>query len=283
MTKLCSLINRHSNKVVLIIFLSLMLQGNLLFAQSPLKGYLREGIANNEGMRQHTILLDKKIYALKEAKSLLFPSLSAGTSYTKSEGGRTIDLAIGDMLNPVYSTLNQLTNSQSFPKIENMSVQLNPDNYYDARIRLSMPLFNAEIYYNQKIKSKMISIQEVENLIYKRELIKEIKIAYYQYCQAAKAVSIRENGVILAKENFRINQSLYQNGKVNHTSVSRSENEIIKTEDALYSSKQTLKNSQAYFNFLLNKSFDSEIIIDDEIDRAVYVCMYISNPNVPQR
>ncbi len=62
-----------------------------------------------------------------------------------------------------------------FLLLENMAIQLNPDNYYDAKIRLDMPVFNAELLYNRKIKRTTADMQETEILLYKRELVKEIK------------------------------------------------------------------------------------------------------------
>jgi len=38
-----------------------------------------------------------------------------GASYTKADGGRTIDLPLGDLLNPVYQSLNQLMGQQNSP------------------------------------------------------------------------------------------------------------------------------------------------------------------------
>ena len=63
---------------------------------------------------------------------------------------------------------------------------------------------------------------------------KEIKKAYYQYCQSSKTVEIRENAVKVAGESFRINQSLLKNGKTNNNTVLRSENEVTRAEAALF-------------------------------------------------
>lgn len=243
--------------------LFILLGTHSLSGQTQLEGYLKEGIDHNESIKQQSFLLKKNIYALNEARALFFPSLSLEANYLSADGGRTIDLPIGDFLNPIYSTLNQMTSSNQFPQVNNISEPLNPDNYYDAKIRLSLPIINSEIYYNHKMQQSVYSMQELEIQIYKRELIKNIKIAYYQFCRESKAIQIRENGVKLANEGLRINESMYKNGMVNKSSVLRAENEVSKNEESLFSAQQSLKNSQAYFNFLLNKPFDSHIQISD--------------------
>lgn len=233
-----------------------------LYAQGQLDAYIHEGLENNESIRQQKFALQKSLYALKEARSLFFPTLSAGMSYNLSDGGRTISIPVGDMLNPIYNTLNQLSGSDNFPQIDNMEVQLNPNNYYDARLRFSLPIVDAEIYYNKEIKRHSVQLEEIELRLYKRELVKEIKVAYYQYAQAKAGVEIYENALKLVDENLRINRSLARNGRANHTTVLRSENEVTKAESMLTSALITMQNSAAYFNFLLNKPLDSDIICD---------------------
>lgn len=233
-----------------------------LWAQNKLEIYIREGLENNESIRQQKFALQKSLYALREAKSLFFPVLTAGASYNLSDGGRTISIPVGDMLNPVYSTLNQLTGRQDFPQVGNMEEQLNPNNYYDARLRFSLPIIDAEIYYNKQIKKHSVQLEEIELRLFKRELVKEIKIAYFQFAQAKGAVEIYRNALSLAEENLRMNRSLYQNEKINHTTVLRSINEVTRAETMLASSLVTQQNSAAYFNFLLNKPLDNEVVCD---------------------
>jgi outer membrane protein TolC len=114
--------------------------------ESMLENYIREAFKNNQGLQGQQLQLEKSMYALKEARALFLPNISFGASYSKADGGRTIDLPIGDLFNPVYKSLNQLTNSSSFPALQNQSILLNPDNYYDARFRTTLSLINSEIY-----------------------------------------------------------------------------------------------------------------------------------------
>ena len=126
------------------ILLFLMLSQNS-FAQEKLDNYIKSGLENSEVIKQQNIQLNKNLYALKEAKSLFFPNVAFNSTYTLADGGRTIDFPIGDLLNPVYSSLNQLTNSNSFPQLQNQSILLNPNNFLDAKIHTTLPIINAEI------------------------------------------------------------------------------------------------------------------------------------------
>ena len=135
--------------------LPMLLSPFLLPAQSAiLENYIQEGIKNNLALQQQEFSLQQSIHALKEARGLFLPTLNLLADYTYSEGGRSIEVPVGDLLNPVYSTLNQLTNSTAFPQVENTSEQFLPNDYHTTRLQAAMPLINAEVYYNQKIKKE---------------------------------------------------------------------------------------------------------------------------------
>jgi len=226
-------------------------------AQDMLQQYVSEALKNNLGIQNQNFAFQKSIYALKEAKGLFLPDVNFNTQYLASGGGRKIEIPVGDLLNPVYSSLNNLTGTGNFPQIENVSQTFNPNNYYDAKVHTSMPLYNAEIIYNSRIKKEQISLQQAQMIVYKRELIKNVKVAYYGYQQSLKAVKVLESGVVLAQENLKINQSMVKNGKAIRTVVSRAQNELTGLVSQLEDARLQSTNAAAYFNFLLNKPLNS--------------------------
>ena len=88
-----------------------------LGAQPALDGYISEALKNNNALKRQQFELDRSLLALKEARTLFLPSVTLLGDYTRAAGGRTIDLPIGDLLNPVYNTLNQLTQPHNFPNV----------------------------------------------------------------------------------------------------------------------------------------------------------------------
>jgi len=241
--------------------LLLLLVGNA-YAQTHLEQYIRTGLSSNETIRQQQFLLDKSLWALKEAKSLFLPNVEFNGAYTLAGGGRTVDIPVGDLMNPVYKTLNQLTGTDNFPQVQNQSVLLNPNNFYDVKLHTTYPVINAEIAYNKKIRSQQYDLQKIETDIYKRELVKEIKIAYYNYLQATTAIGIYENALALVKENERINTSLFNNQKVNRTAVVRRNNEVTKITAQLNTAIKNRDNARDFFNFLINQPLTTPILID---------------------
>ncbi len=224
--------------------------------------YIQYAFEHNLSMQQKQFDLEKSLHALKEARGYYLPNISLNAMYTLAKGGRTIDLPVGDMLNPVYNTLNRLTASQNFPQIENQSVQFNPNNFYDVKLRTSMPLVNFEIGYNKSIKRESISYQQATVNVYKRALVKDIKTAYYHYIQATDALKIYESALVLVQENVRVNQSLLKNGVRNATALTRAQAEQEKAEAMIIEQQNRVINAKAYFNFLLNRPLDEDIITD---------------------
>jgi outer membrane protein TolC len=246
-------------------FLLLLLCAGSTYAQTHLEQYIRTGLINNETIRQQQFLLDKSLWALKEAKSLFLPNVEFNGTYTLAGGGRTVDIPVGDLMNPVYKTLNQLTGTNNFPQVQNQSVLLNPNNFYDVKLHTTYPIINAEIAYNKKIKNQQYDLQKIETDIYKRELVKEIKVAYYNYLQATTAIGIYENALALVKENERINTSLFNNQKVNRTAVVRSNNEVTKITAQRNTAMINRDNAGYLFNFLINQPLNTPILIDSLI------------------
>ena len=233
-----------------------------LFSQTWLQKYIDEGLENNIVMKQKNIGLEKSLMALKEARSWFYPSAALTGDYTWAEGGRTIPFPIGDLLNPIYSTLNQLTNSQTFPQVENMEIQLMPKNFYDARIRVAYPVISPERHYNYKIKKEEIRMAEYEIETYRQELIRDIETAYYNYCLAVDARKILESALGLVNKNLQVNESLVKNGKGLHANVLRAESEAEQIKSRLRESENLRLNARSWFNFLLNKPLTDTVIYE---------------------
>ena len=242
----------------------------IIFNEHGLKGqditrnYIDQAIENNLVLKEKKISLEKGLTALKEAKSLFLPVTSFEAQYMVSDGGRTIDIPVGSLMNPVYKTLNQLTTSEKFPEIGNVSEQLNPNNFYDVRIKTIMPIINPDLRINREIRKQEISIQQYEIDIYKRELVKEVKSAYYNYLTATRAIGIYKSALDVVNQNLKLNQSLLQNGKGLPAYVSRAESEVNKVEVQLQNVMNDQKNARSYFNFLLNKPLHEEIVSSPE-------------------
>ncbi len=238
-------------------------------AQSPVDGYINEGLKNNIILKQKNIGIENALTALKEAKGLFLPTVNFNSSYLSGEGGRFFSFPVGDLINPVYTTLNQLTGTNNFPQLENIKSNLNPNNYYDAHVRTNISLVNTDIHYNLNIQKQQITLSEKEVALYKRELVKNIKTAYYNYLMAESSLAIYENAVALVNKNLKVNQSLNKNGSGLYANVNRAQAEVEIVKSQVVNAKNQVKNAQYYFNFLLNKGLEENILTTADIDKEL--------------
>ena len=246
------------------ILLSGIINGTAQTNSSQLDNYIDTAMIQNQGLKEQQFNLDKAIYALKEAKAMFLPTVGLSENFTKSAGGRVINVPFGNMLNPVYTTLNQLTNSTKFPQIANQTFNLNPALYYDTKVRTSLSLINSEIWYNKEIKKQLITSQQAAVNVYKRELVKDIKIAYYRYYQSLQSIATYQSSAQLIKENIRENESMLKNGLRNVTALLRAQTEQQKTNALIIQASHSTRNAKSYFNFLLNRSLQDTILVDNE-------------------
>lgn len=233
--------------------------------QAILDEYIRSGLENNLVLQQKNVSLKQAEQSLQIARSYFVPSVTLLGDYTSGHGGRSIQLPIGDLLNPVYASLNQLTQSDEFPQVQNVEQNFFPKNFYDARLRTSVPIINTDLYVNQKIQNQQVVLKEYEVDIYRRQLVRDLKTSYYNYLSSLAAVKIYESAVDLVGRNHEINQSLLKNGKSLPANVLRSASELERVKAELNSARAAVTNSQKYFNFLLNRDLDSDIKMDTNL------------------
>lgn len=237
----------------------------LLYGQEVLNDYVRYGIENNLSLQQKQSGYQKSIEALKEARGLFYPNISFIARYSVAQGGRLIDFPIGDLLNPVYTTLNTLTSSNKFSMVENQQIMFMRPLEQETKIRMVQPVLNKDIYYNSLIKKELSVFDENDFEQYKRELVAEIKKSYYNVVMSESVLSMLLNTRKLLQENVRVNKRLVENDKITLDYLYRSETELSKFEQEEQKAEKGKMIAQAYFNFLLNRPLTDNIIIEQPV------------------
>jgi outer membrane protein len=281
---------KHSNRSIRILiqgfFLLIGLQITPSQAQQVLDTYIKEGLANNLVLQEKNASLEQSLLALKDAKSYFLPSVDFGASYTLAEGGRTIAFPIGDLLNPVYSTLNKLTASNSFPQIANVSEQLLPDNFYDTRFRTTIPLLNTDLIYQNQIRKEQVNWTNNQVEIYRASLIQDIRVAYFNFCAAHTSIEILTKSLQLVEQNLKDTRSLVENGKRLPAAVLRAESELEQVKSLLTEAKLKTDNAAQYLNFLVNRPLDQEVTFEqiptdiNRVDQLLLEDLNAQNPEL---
>lgn len=245
------------------LFAALFLIQLTTLAQNKVDEYVNMGLESNLALQQKEYALKSSIAALKEAKGLFFPEISLQSRYTIARGGRTIDFPAGDMINPVYSTLNQMLSEERFPQLDNFSSPLMREKEQETKASLVQPIFNRNIYFNQKIKKEQVKLSEAEIAQYKRELIFKIKEAYFNVVKAQQVLKLVENTMELVNENYRVSLKLKENDLITNDVVLRAKTEISSIELSETEANKNFTLSKNYLNFLINQPLDNAIEIEN--------------------
>jgi outer membrane protein TolC len=234
--------------------------------QGILEAYVNEGLENNLMLKQKSITFKQSLEALNEARGMFLPSLNVEARYSRAGGGRMIDIPIGDLMNPVNSTLNELLASvgqpPSFPTdLPNENIPFLREEEHETKLRLVQPIFNPAIYYNVKIRSQQSHLSELDLSLFKKALTADIKTAYLNYLKTVKVADLYDKTRELLEENLRVNKRLVDSGKATEDAVFRADAELSELTQQQAEALKNKKLAAAWFNFLLNRSLDSPIDI----------------------
>ena len=227
--------------------------------------YIKHGLKSNLALEQKRENYKLNYEILKEARGMFYPSMSFNMRYSVARGGRVIEFPVGDLLNPVYSTLNLLTERQDFPTIENETFRFYRPREHETKVRVVQPVIHPEIWYNRRIREHEKDIGHIDVDIYKRSLVAEIKEAYFNYLKSLQIEQIIENTIILLKENVRVSEKLAENNMVTQDNIFRSRAELSNAEQQLAEASGSSNIAAAWFNFLINRDLEDEIEIDETI------------------
>ncbi|MBO0932986.1 TolC family protein [Fibrella aquatilis] len=233
-----------------------------LAQQTVLSGYVQLGLQADLNLKQQQFQLQKALLMLDETRTAFRPTVQFNTTYSTAVGGRQIAFPVGSLLNPVYTTLNKLTETKQFPQVADYKENFYPKDFYDTRFHTMMPLINAELRLQRSLQGEQINALKAEQDVYRRELTKTIKMAYFQYLKAAEVVVICETGLRLLTDTERFNKSLVQNGKANPTVLVRMQGELGSARLRLEEARSDQQQAALYLNHLLNRAPAEPVLFD---------------------
>ena len=225
--------------------------------------YVREGLQSNLSLRAQSLEVERSEAALDAARALYFPELGFAARYTRAEGGRTIELPLGDALNPAYQTLNDLLVAQGqqpqFPVVQNETINFLREREQDTRITLRMPLLQPAIPAAVRAQRELLGASEYSHQALARRLKRDITVGYLRWLAAVRNQGIVDASVALLNENLRVNDSLHRNGKITEDQVLRARAELLAVTQQSREARNVAAQAQSYLNFLLNRPLDTAL------------------------
>src|SRR2546425_1604797 len=148
----------------------------------PLGELVTEALRTNLGLEGERLAERRVAAEVREARGLFFPSLGLQSRYSRLGGVPNI----GDLINPAYATLNQLTGTNRFPTNINFTLPQR----HESRLELVQPLFNVGILANYSVARARADGQRMQLTAAARQLAAGAQLAYLQEASARRAVEI---------------------------------------------------------------------------------------------
>ncbi len=247
-------------RIFLCLSAALLFLPQTVFSQKILDKYVEEGMATNLNVQQLTADYEKAQWGLKEAKRLFGPNIDLVSSYTHVfRKPYTFDT---DPNNPVAAGLIDFLNSLDVSNIKDGKIYYPTPNQYNAGLQLTQTVFNRELTYNKQIKEAQSQSTKAQLEDFKTELEAEIRAAYFQYLQAYYVKEVIKQGLDLANKNLSSVEKLIANQKVTKDVLYKAKSSVSNRETELRNAENNVKKSQYYFNFLLNRPFETTLDMD---------------------
>jgi outer membrane protein len=230
---------------------------------SVIDEYVRQGLASNLSLQAQTLEVERSAAALDQARARYFPEASLSARYTRAEGGREIELPLGDALNPAYQTLNEMLVAQGqpprFPVVQNETIAFLREREQDTHIALRMPIIAPVIPAAVRAQRELLGASEYARTSLARRLKRDITVGYLDWLSATRTRGIVDASVALLNENLRVNDSLHRNGKITQDQVLRARAELLAVTQQSREARNGASQAQSYLNFLLNRPLDTPL------------------------
>ncbi len=233
---------------------------NAVAQVEPLDQYIDRALESNLALQQKQFSLEKSMAALDQARGAFLPSITLSSRYSRAGGGRDIIIPIGDLVNPVHEGLNDLIGSNVYPaNLNNEVIPFLREEEHETKIRVTQPLFQPAVYYNYRLQSNLRRAEAADRDRFARQLVADVKTAYYNYIKADTVVAIYAATEELLRENLRVSQRLFDNDIVTRDAVYRAEAELSDIIQKRMTTEKDVTLAASYFNFLLNRPLDAAI------------------------
>jgi outer membrane protein TolC len=224
--------------------------------EDGLRELLDDALAANLELRAGTAAIQQRMAALEQARARYLPALDIAARYSVADGGRTIEFPVGDLLNPVYATLDELLVASGqpprFPRVENQTVTFLRGNEQETKLVLEQPIYEPRLGPAVAANEAEVDRATANLAALRARVIRDTQQAYYLWLATQQAVLVLEATRELAQSNLAANESLYRNGKVTRDFLLRAEADLLEVEQQRIAASSRVRIAQGYVNLLRN-------------------------------
>lgn len=209
-----------------------------------------------------------RIAVLEAARARYLPQVEFQARYTVAAGGRTVEIPIKDYLSPVYTTLQQLRPTSSYPPLTNEEIPFQRSHEQDTAITVKQTLFDASLGASRNAAARGLENSRAALAALRDRVTRDMELAYLSFLQADAEARVLDRAVDLAGENLRVSRALFDRGKQTRDFVYRAEADLMEVTQEHFGASSALETQCAYVNLLRNYPLASDVRTSDA-DQAV--------------
>jgi outer membrane protein TolC len=239
--------------------------------EEGLQQVVDDALAANLELSAGTASVQQRLAALDQARARYLPMLDLVARYTLADGGRTIEFPVGDLLNPVYDTLDELLAAAGqpprFPSLQNQEIELVRSREQETKLVLLQPVYEPRLGPSLEASRQDLTRAEANLTALRARVVRDTRQAYYRWLAAGQALLVIEATRDLAQANLDANESLYRNGRITRDLVFRAEADVLEIEQQRIAAASGVRIAQSYVNLLRNAPLSAPLP-QAEIDAA---------------
>ena len=226
----------------------------------PLGPLVEEAIQANLSLQGERLAERASAAEVQEAIGLYLPRVDLESRYSDVHGVQNL----GNLINPAYAALNQLTGTNSFPT----DIDITLPQRHDTHLRLSQPLLAEGIRANVSAARARHDAQRLELGASARRIAALVQLAYLQEASARRVVEIQEAALDLVRENERTAERLVAAGRATPEAVLRARADRAEVQQQLDESRERDVAATRELNRILRRPLDTPVFVvpDDVFD-----------------
>jgi len=233
----------------------------------------------------------QRLAVLDQARARFLPAIDLNLRYSRADGGREIGIPVGDLLNPVYASLNSLlaANGQPAPfePIDNASIPLLRSREQESVVTLTQPLYDPRISAAARAAGSDYEASRFGLDAFRTRLRRDVGQAYLRWLATRESRAILQSSLEAAVENQRVNDSLFRNGRVTRDLVLRAEADVLEIEQQIEAASGAEQIAQNYVNLLRNAPLETALpqaaVDDADVTRLRDALIERASGAVPDR
>ena len=196
---------------------------------------VEEALAANLELDQAELDVDARLAVLDQARAEYLPQIDLQLRFTDANGGRTIEV----------------------PEL-GIDFRFLREREQESFVRLTQPIYDARLAAQKRGAGYAWDASRHGLEAYRLRLARDVRQAYYRWLTARESIGVLEATAGLAKENERVNDSLYRNGKVTKDLRLSAEAEHLEITQQLLRARAAEDLARRYLNLLCNAPLDRE-------------------------